>query len=52
MSVLLPCRVARRTRVEDARPDRKGFERLAERIAGDLAPEAAVTWGDHLPGLT
>jgi Restriction endonuclease len=40
------------------RPDRegrdvgdwKGFERLAERIAGDLHPNATVTWNDHLPG--
>jgi hypothetical protein len=31
-------------------PDWKGFERLAERIARDLAPEATVTWDDHLPG--
>jgi hypothetical protein len=28
----------------------KGFERLAERIARDLAPGAQVTWNDHLPG--
>jgi hypothetical protein len=28
----------------------KGFERLAERIARDLAPSAQVTWNDHLPG--
>jgi hypothetical protein len=30
--------------------DWKGFERLAERIARDLAPDATVTWDDHLPG--
>lgn len=30
--------------------DWKGFERLAERIARDLAPHATVTWDDHLPG--
>jgi hypothetical protein len=30
--------------------DWRGFERLAERIARDLAPDATVTWNDHLPG--
>ena len=30
--------------------DWKGFERLAERIARDLAPHATITWDDHLPG--
>jgi hypothetical protein len=30
--------------------DWKGFEHLAERIARDLAPDATVTWDDHLPG--
>jgi hypothetical protein len=32
--------------------DWKGFERLAERIARDLAPHATITWDDHLPGGT
>jgi hypothetical protein len=31
-------------------PDWKGFERLAERIARDLRPDATVTWDDHLRG--
>jgi Restriction endonuclease len=30
--------------------DWEGFERLAERIARDLAPYATVTWNDRLPG--
>jgi hypothetical protein len=30
--------------------DWKRFERLAERIARDLDPEAKITWDDHLPG--
>jgi hypothetical protein len=34
------------------RSDWKGFERLAERIARDLAPHATITWDDHLPGGT
>jgi hypothetical protein len=32
------------------RSDWKGFERLAERIARDLRPDAIITWDDHLPG--
>jgi Restriction endonuclease len=32
--------------------DWKGFERLAERIARDVAPNATVTWDDHLYGHT
>jgi hypothetical protein len=28
-------------------PDWKGFERLAERIARDLRPDATVTWDEH-----
>jgi hypothetical protein len=30
--------------------DWKGFERLAERIARDLDPEAKITGDDYLPG--
>jgi hypothetical protein len=31
-------------------PDWKGFERLAEQIARELAPHATVHWNDHLHG--